>query len=137
MAGPRVSVTLNTVRLDALIRVHKQRAHAILDKSGFDIEGAAKANAPVDTGAFRSSFYVSGTSGGGSNYASREAEALGRNPDAEGIGEEKPGGEWQRVIGSAVNYGLIVELKVRPTLVPAVEAHRANLVSAWGQLCDV
>lgn len=123
-----------TVELGALKQLRaelQEKAHAILDKAAFDIEASAKGNAPVDTGALRSSIYVSGTHGGGSDYSANQAEASSRNSAVQLHGEQAPSTPYERIIGVGVVYALIVEVVHRAFLRPAVERHRLAFTNAW------
>lgn len=126
-----VVITVDLGPLQDLRANLQERAHALLDKVAFDIEASAKGNAPVDTGALRSSIYVSGTSGGGSNYSAARADAASRNEDVQFHPEEKPETPFVRIIGVSVIYALIVEVTNRAYLRPAVERHRAAFLNAW------
>lgn len=107
------------------------KAHAILDKTAFDVLAAGQSNARVDTGAMRASGYVSGTNGGQSDYSPARADASSRREEAEFNPEEKPGTPFERVIGFSVIYALIVEITIQAFLRPAVERYRATFQQAW------
>lgn len=125
-----ITVTVEMGPLQKLRESLVPKAHAILDKAAFDIEASAKGNAPVDTGALRSSIYVSGTSGGAGDYSENRADAASRR-EVDFHDEQKPGTPFERVIGVSVIYALIVEITNRAYLRPAVERHRQAFVNAW------
>lgn len=110
------------------------KAHAILDKAAFDIEAIAKELAAVLTGAMKSSIYVSGSSGGRSNYGERKSDAAARNPDATFFDEVKPSGKFERIIGASVVYAIFPEIHGQPYIVPAVEQVRPGFTKAWKAL---
>ena len=129
-----VEIVVDLGPLKQLRESLQPKAHAILDKAAFDIEASAKGNAPVDTGALRSSIYTSGTNGGGSNYSASRADASSRREGVEFHPEQMPGRPFERVIGVSVIYALIVEVTNRAYLRPAVERHRAAFLAAWKKL---
>jgi hypothetical protein len=130
------------VELGPLLKLEKavqERAHALLDKMAFDIEETAKTLAKVDTGAMRSSIYVSGASkGGGSGYSAAVAEAKGRaasrGKTVEFHDEIRPSSPFERIIAPSVKYGIYPELNGQPYIGPAVETHRANFIKGWGEI---
>lgn len=130
----RVSITLNTVRLDQLKSQLEPRAHAILDKAAFSILAFAQPLTNYDTGALRNSGYVNGGSGG-STYGSGASEAQARRPGVNVLDEEKPTNRFERVIGFSVEYAYWQEF-AKPFLVPAVENERPLLTAAWKQLFE-
>lgn len=132
---PIAQVTLNTVNLDRLIVELYPRAHSILDKAAFDVERIAKPLAHFDTGAMRSSIYVSGAKGG-STFSEGASEAQARRPGVVIMPEVKPRHEFERIIGASVEYGLIQELTF-PYLTPAVEQVRPQFETAWKALCQL
>lgn len=129
-----VTVVVETGTLIYMKASAREKAMKVLDKAAFDIEAAAKSMAPVDTGALRSSIYVSGASGG-SNYGARVAEASGkaatRGKKVKFTGEIGPRNTLERVIAPSVNYAIFPELSGQPYLEPAVEACRDAFVQAW------
>lgn len=125
-------IIVNTRPLDTLIAVVPKRAHDILDKTAFDVEAVAKPLAAVDTGAMRSSVYVSGASGG-SQYGQAITQAQALRPGVNVFDEVAPDGKFERIVGVAVEYAYWQEL-VNPYLSPAVEQVRPDFVKAWSQL---
>lgn len=99
-----------------------------------------KSLAAVDTGAMKSSVYMSGASNGGSDYEQMRAEAQGkagaRGKNIQFVEEVKPDGDYERIIGPSVNYALWVELKGQPFVEPAVQAHRTSFLGAWRELIE-
>ncbi len=131
-----VEVTVDASKLLALKQSLIPKAHKILDKAAFDIEGTAKQLAPVDTGALRSSIYVSGGSGG-TRYDQGVAEATGkaqeRGKNVRFVLEMKPGNPLERVIAPSVVYAGFVEER-KAYLSPAVRVHKIAFVKAWARL---
>lgn len=131
-----VVITVELGPLKKLRESLQSKAHAILDKAAFDIEAGAKGNAPVDTGALRSSIYVSGADGGGSNYSASRGDAASRREAVEFHPEQRPGTPFERIVGVGVIYALIVEVAHRAYLRPAVERQRAAFVAGWKKLFE-
>lgn len=128
-----VSITLNTTRLDLLRGRLAPRAAAILDKVAFDVERTAKPLTNIDTGAMRSSVYVSGGSGRGTPYSQAVSEALSLRPEARVVPEVQPASQWERIVGVAVEYSYWQELD-HPYLEPAVQQNRPLATAAWSEL---
>jgi len=133
VAKPHVSIALDTTRLDLLIGQLEPRAMTILDNVAFDIEASAKPYAKVDTGAMRSSIYVSGASGG-TSYGNAASDAQALRPKAGLVNEVRPANKWERIVGVAVEYAYWQELQ-QPFIGPAVEDNRRKAQSAWRELC--
>lgn len=113
MAGPLSagSIVLDTSKLDQLAKHLKPAAAAIVAKAAHDVEGHAKAGAPVDTGNLRNSI------------AAHQADEL----------------TWR--VDVAADYGAYVEFgthksAAQPYLGPAVEAVRGGLARAWKALFE-
>ena len=130
------------VEMGPLLKLEKavpERAHALLDKTAFDIESSAKTLAAVDTGAMRSSIYVSGASkGAGSGYGAAVSEAKGKAASRGkkiAFNEEiRPASPFERIIAPSVSYGIFPELQGQPYIAPGVEEHRSNFVKGWGEV---
>jgi hypothetical protein len=131
----KISITLNTARLDQLNSQLEPRAHAILDKAAFDILAFAQPLTNYDTGALRNSGYVSGASGG-STYGAGASEAQARRPGVNIAPEESPRSRFSRIVGFSVEYAYWQEF-AKPFLVPAVEHERPLLTEAWKQLFEL
>ena len=132
-----VSISLKMNKLIELESTLGTRVSVLLDKGAFDVEAAAKRNAPVDTGALRASIYVSGASRGG-NYSARVSEANGkaqtRGRTIKHGGEIKAQGKFIRIVGPSVIYGIFPEVQGQAYLGPAVEEVRPNFIKAWKML---
>ena len=136
--APIATIRVNTAKLDLLTGSLRPRANFLLDKAAFDIEANAKPRTAYDTGALRSSLYVSGASGGG-DYSQAASDAIakaasgGKQTAPRTINvmpEVKPRGDMQRVIGASVEYATFQEF-YQPFLLPAVENERPMFVEAW------
>lgn len=128
-----VTIALDTVRLDRMQEELAKKAGDILDKIAFDVESDAKPRTAIDTGAMRSSGYVSGASRGGSSYDRGVSEAESLRPGVDIIEEITPNSKWERVVGFSVGYSFWQELS-HPFLVPAVENQRGKAVEMWRAL---
>lgn len=122
MAKNNVSVTLDTKRLDAILRNLAGNVEDAVAKAGFAIEGRAKIKAPVDTGALRASIYTAMQRNSG-EQAMGKAKAL--NPDATTVALPTPTDRHTAHVGPSVEYGAAIELgSVRrgatPYLLPAL-----------------
>jgi HK97 gp10 family phage protein len=107
MSGMR----LNTKKLDEIIAKEPGRAAGIVKRFSFKIEAGAKMNAPVDTGALKSS-----------------------------IKAEENGGPLHWWVHDGVHYGIYQELGTRfmaaqAFMRPAVESVRKAWTDAWKELC--
>lgn len=127
-----VSIKLETVTLDRLMGVVFPRAHAILDKASFDVERIAKPLSNIDTGAMRSSGYVSGASSG-STFRGGAEQARSLRSDVNIMPEERPTNEFERIVGFSVEYAYWQEM-IKPYLVPATEQVRPQFIAAWVEL---
>src|SRR3990172_10347244 len=85
-----VQIVLDTTRLDLLMGTQEQRAMTILDKIAFDVLRTAQPLTAFDTGAMRSSGYVSGASGGGASYSAGASQADSRGAGGRTFGEGGP-----------------------------------------------
>lgn len=139
-------------------------AKAVSDNSGDAVRDSAKyirdyaqGIAPVKTGAFRASLYVSGPGNGESEYPEAAATAKDHNPDARIVGETKPStrfvdgvlrnsmgqftSKWEAIIASAVEYALYLEegtvhMSPRPTLRPAALAAEQKFKTDMSKVAD-
>lgn len=124
MAKFDARVTLDTSKLDAIIRNLDANAHDAVRAIAFAIEAKAKPKTPYDTGALRSSIYTRvGNKVDGYGIAS--AEARQRRQEAEIVELPAPKNNTTAHVGPCVEYGLAVELGSarragRPYLGPAV-----------------
>lgn len=128
-----VQIVLDTTRLDLLTGALETRAMAVLDKIAFDVLRTAQPLTAIDTGAMRSSGYVSGASGGGASYSAGASEAQGRRPGVVILDEIEPRNKFERIVGFSVEYSYLQEM-VKPYLTPAIEARRGEAETAWRAL---
>lgn len=116
----------------------------------------ARAIAPVDTGAFRSSLYVNGPEGE-SDYTQAAAGALARRPKARivpelyaatvdtGVGQLRNSlGQFslpEAIVSSAVDYAVMLEegtvrMSPRPTFMNAALATQPEFIAAMRRVAD-
>lgn len=138
MARNQVNVTVDTARLDRLIRQLPGAVDDNIRAIAFAIEAKAKAKAPVDTGALRASIYTRTARDNG--YAQASADARQRNADAALQPLPEPG-EHAAVVGPSVGYALDVELgtarrAATPYLTPAVREVGNDLARRLGQAVE-
>ena len=145
----RVTVYVNTDRLDELIRVLPGRMKAAVDETGFAIRDRAEQIAPRDTGSLAASLYV--TNGEDTDYWLRTGQAAAVNDDAVILEEIRPdsvislsgGGEgYMVVVGAAVEHGEPVEFGTRfmaaqPFMTPSVEPERDEFITRMSDIADV
>ena len=117
-------VVIDTKEVDRVMKALGMSRDAIVRTIGFDIESAAKQNAPVDTSALRNSIYTETSQGGTFNVA--ESNAKGANNKVTTIQHPKPDEGFVNV-GPSVNYAEFVEFgtsrqAAQPYLVPAAES---------------
>lgn len=125
----KTSVTIDTTRLDAILKHLDANIANAVAKAGFAVEAEAKLAAPVDTGALRASIYTSLHNGGRGTQAMSEARAL--RPDAVTGALPTPRNGNTAYVGPSVSYGQEVELGSSsrpgtPYLQPAVRAVEAQ-----------
>lgn len=131
---PRLSahITLDTKRLDKILKDANVNAEDGVYTLAFAVEAIAKPKAPVDTGALRSSIHVRMKRRNGYSVAS--AEARQRRPEAEIVELPRPENDTTAYVGPCVNYGAEVELggaytAGRPYLGPAVKEVERDMAS--------
>lgn len=118
-----VTTELDTRKLDNILKRLGGNVADTVAKAAFAIEGKAKINAPVDTGALRASIYTSLKDGGRGNAAMSAASAL--NPEVVTEALPVPRDSHTAYVGPSVEYGADVELGTNrrpgtPYLQPAV-----------------
>ncbi len=139
MAKSAVSVSLVYNHIGKVKAEAKGKAGKIVRKTAFDIEAAAKANTPVDTGALKNSIYTATDKD--TNYSEAVAAARGKNPKATILGEAEKPESLTATVGPSVDYGIHVELGThkkgaRPFLGPAAEGARPAFLKAMESLLD-
>ena len=118
-----MSVTVNTRRLDVIIRNAPGNVAEVIETIAFAVERRAKEMAPVDTGALKSSIFTK-TKRGGRQPNQRDGVVYVDLPE--------PENDTQAIVGPTVDYGIWQELgtsrtAAQPYLVPAVEAVASSL----------
>lgn len=139
-----INIRLDTGELDRIAEKLQRSVKEVLVSLAFDIEAAAKQNAPVDTGALRSSIYT--VTQDSDNYTQASGEAMGKAWTQGGrISEVErlpaPSGKAVAVVGASVEYAGYVELgtskmDAQPYLIPAAEAvaRKLNSGDTWREL---
>jgi len=123
MARFDARVTIDTSRLNRILKNLGGNTHDYVRAVAFAIEAKAKPLTAVDTGALRSSIYTRiGNEDGG---PAAHGEARGRNPDAELVELPRPPNNTTAHVGPGVSYGIEQEFGSatqagQPYLVPAV-----------------
>jgi len=127
-----ISIELDTAELDRIQRELGWRVDTVIRRMAFEMEGFAKQEAPLDTGALRNSIYTNTTKG--SKFAKADAAAKAKNPDVETTAIPEAGGDVIAVVGACVTYAAAQEtgapkrnVPAHPYLVPAAEKVRAKL----------
>lgn len=133
------TIKLDTAALDKIAANLGKSRDKVLKAFAFEIEGAAKQMAPVDTGAMRASIYTVTKDSDG--YDSARADSQGLNASVATGQHPKPSGNVVANVGPCVAYAGYVELgtsrmSARPYLVPAVEqmARKLNDESMWREM---
>ena len=138
MARNQVNVTVDTARLDRLIRQLPGAVDDNIRAIAFEIEKKAKVIAPKDTGALRASIYTRTSRDNG--YAQADAEAHEKNPVVSTHELPEPG-QHAAVVGPSVSYAIDVELgtarrAATPYLTPAVREVGNDLARRLGQAVE-
>lgn len=129
-----MSIKLEMRKLQAIRDEAEELAQAIVDKTAFDIEEAAKSYAAVDTGAMKSSIYTETPRSSGRLAAWSEARRL--NPDVELQHLPKPK-KLTDYVGPSVHYavhvhfGTVITRQSNPFLILAVEDVSHGWARAW------
>ncbi len=131
-----MSVTVDTTRLNRIIRNMTANGNKAVRVIAFAIEAKAKIKAPVDTGALRASIYVK-TRGGGDMPGVP-------NPDAGRADIDAPSEDMVAHVGPTVEYAAAVEFGgahtgAQPYLIPAVREVERDLASnpeVWRELVN-
>ena len=129
MPTPNITWTMDTEKLDAIIRDANMTRDQIIKRAAFEIEAIAKRLAPVDTSALRNSIYT--VTPKEDNYQQAESSALSKNPEA-GMVEIPTPPEGCASVGPAVEYGIYQEfgtskMAAQPYMTPAFEQVKAKL----------
>lgn len=137
MARFDARVTLDTSRLDRIIKNSGANAHDLVRAVAFAVEAQAKPRTAIDTGALRNSIYtrIGAKVDGG---AAAHAEARARNPKAELVTLPEPQSNTVAHVGPGVAYGLEQEFGSarqagHPYLVPAVREVERDLARQFSR----
>ncbi len=121
--GIDASVTVDTRRLNRILRNLDTNTHDAVRAVAFAVAGIAKSKTAYDTGALRNSIYTHiGNENGYQVAASRAKES---NPDIDTSPFPAPSGNITAHVGPSVEYGIFQEFGTRymrgqPFLVPAI-----------------
>lgn len=115
---------LDTRELDRIMRQSGLKARQVVKRFAFKVEGYAKMNAKVATGAMKNSIYT--VADGYNGYASAAAQARSKNSEIETVPIPTPATKDIAHVGPCVDYGVFVEfgtskMAAQPYLIPAVE----------------
>lgn len=131
-------IKLDTRELDRIMKNLSINRDQMVRKIAFEVEAAAKQNAPVDTSAMRNSIYTVTAQQDG--YGAASGAAVGANPKVATAPHPAPK-EGAAHVGPSVEYAAYVELgtsrmAAQPFLVPAVEqvGREYNDGSKWQEL---
>lgn len=132
----KTTFEFDTKVLDGLIKHVGGNVTEAVAKAAFMVEGRAKLKVPVDTGALKSSIYVSMKRGSKGNEAMAAAKA--RRPEAITTPLPVPRDEHTAHIGPSVEYGQEIEMGSvqragRPYLQPAMRETEADIKKLLGQ----
>lgn len=121
--GP-VECEVDTTVLNRILRNLEGNTQEAVRATAFSIEAKAKVNAPVDTGALRSSIYV--------RVGKEPAQMPAVEGDAERVELPEPEGKTIAHVGPSMEYGLWQELgtermAAHPFLGPAVSSAAEEL----------
>lgn len=145
----RVTVTIRSNRIAAVISRANTQARAAVDASALNIQERAAQVAPVDTGSLRESIYV--TNGETSDYNTRVAAAESVNDDVVILDEVDPefvispssssgsDQEYFAVIGVAASHGAHQEYGTRftraqPYMTPSALGEEGNFIEAMSRI---
>jgi len=127
-----LSIQLDTAELDRIQRELGWRVDTVIRRMAFEMEGFAKQEAPLDTGALRNSIYTNTTKG--SKFAQADAAAKAKNADVETSPIPEAGGDVIAVVGACVTYAAAQEMGVpsrnmkgKAYLKPAAERVQSKL----------
>lgn len=148
MPTSRVTVTVNTAALRALIEALPGRGREAVVETAQAIRERAVQIAARDTGSMAASVYVN--DGEDSDYFQRVGQALSLNRGVQIVPEVNPefvmalsGGDTTNaaVVGVAAGHGIHVELGTRfmaaqPFMTPAVEPERDLFIQRMTQVAD-
>ena len=129
--GPGATYTLDTTKLDRILKDMPTKRDEIVAKAAFEIQDHAGKLAPVDTGALINSIFTKTFRSNA--YKKSFADAQNRNPKVRPVPESEFGDvkQGEAIVGSSVEYAYWVEMgrkkgkvPARPFLGTAVEMQR-------------
>lgn len=121
--GTDASVTVDTSRLNRILRDLDDNTHDAVRAVAFAVQGIAQAKTAFDTGALRNSIYT--RIGNEDGYNAAAAAAKAKNPDVETAPLPTPKNDTTAHVGPCVEYGIYQEfgtryMRGRPFMVPAI-----------------
>jgi len=133
------SARLDTKELDRVAGKLNTSRDRVCMRFAFQVEGAYKQTAPVDTSAMVNSCDVEGKNE--DNFGQAASAAQGAKPDAALERHPEPSGDVVANVGPAVEYAAYVEfgtskMAAQPALGPAVESLRSRYNSGqdWKEI---
>lgn len=134
-----VGVKLDTKELERIAKTLGVKAERVGMRFAFQVEGAYKQAAAIDTGAMANSCYVEGRNE--SDYNQNASAAQSANPEAVLDRHPKPTGNIIANVGPSVEYAQYVEfgtsrMAAQPALGPAVDglAGKFNSGKEWEEI---
>lgn len=125
--GTDSSVTVNTSRLDRILRNLDENTHDAVRAVAFAVQGIAQSKTAFDTGALRSSIYtrIGNDDGYAAAAADAKAKAAQHGKTVETAPLPKPENNTTAHVGPSVEYGIYQEFGTRymrgqPYMVPAI-----------------
>jgi HK97 gp10 family phage protein len=124
------AVKIDTAICDKILAGLGAKADKIVRETAFRIQDKAARQAPIDTGALRSSIYSKTSKG--NDYQKAVSAALDKNPEASAMSDDLPDvKEGTAFVAVPMEYALFQELGTKnmaahPYLVPAAESERAD-----------
>lgn len=138
LMASKTSVTVSFNRFPEIAAALPKETDEVVRKAAFDIEARAKDRARVDTGALKSSIYVT-LGSGESDYAQAASAAQAANPGVEVLPPADKPQAHEALVGPSVEYGAFVEFGTRntpahPFMIPAAEEVRPAFVEAMKKM---
>lgn len=131
-------ITLDTSKLNRILKNLKRNTSAAVASVAFSVERKAKINAPVDTGALRSSIYTKMSARGG-QFSEVSTAIQGHNKNTRSVELPEPPNDHTAYVGPSVDYGIDVELgtsrhAAQPFLLPAIRETEKELIAHFGKV---
>jgi HK97 gp10 family phage protein len=143
----KILTQMNTGPLTKLTESFRKEASKVIRMAAFEIEGDAKMNCPVDTGALRASIYTTTYNMDGRQAAVAEADTVyWSNKEGADVSKglplspppPQPADELTAYVSVGMKYGIHVEygtsrMAARPFMEPAAERARKGFYDGMAQ----